>query len=157
MCVSAALTFQTSGVKLDEELGSAGRLHDGLDTLELYVGLLRSLGQTWGTPRTRRKKQKPWVRHADNSQCSTKGRGKTYGHTDFERPQGSIDSETKWPCAFSHVPFLETNWDVTPTSKVANTGEWSLVTMSSVQPDTTRQEDTTTTIALQNGLAVLRR
>lgn len=32
------------------------------------------------------------------------------------------------------LPFLGTNCDVTPTSKVAKTGEWSLVTMSSVQP-----------------------
>lgn len=31
-------------------------------------------------------------------------------------------------------PFLEMNCEVTPTSKAANTGEWSLVTMSSVQP-----------------------
>lgn len=33
------------------------------------------------------------------------------------------------------LPFLGTNCDVTPTSKVAKTGEWSLVTMSSVQPE----------------------
>lgn len=33
------------------------------------------------------------------------------------------------------VPFLETNCEVTPTSKVAKTGEWSLVTTSSVQPE----------------------
>lgn len=32
------------------------------------------------------------------------------------------------------LPSLGTNCDVTPTSKVAKTGEWSLVTMSSVQP-----------------------
>lgn len=37
------------------------------------------------------------------------------------------------------VPFLETNCEVTPTSKVANTGEWSLVTMSSVQPEEEEQ------------------
>lgn len=34
----------------------------------------------------------------------------------------------------SSLPLLGTNCDVTPTSKVAKTGEWSLVTMSSVQP-----------------------
>lgn len=32
------------------------------------------------------------------------------------------------------APFLEMNWEVTPTSNVPNTGEWSLVTISSVQP-----------------------
>lgn len=41
-----ALTFQAGGVELDEELGAAGRLHDGLDALKLDVGLFRRLGQT---------------------------------------------------------------------------------------------------------------
>lgn len=41
--------------------------------------------------------------------------------------------ERKWIIYF-FLPFLETNWEVTPTSNVANTGEWSLVTISSVQP-----------------------
>ncbi len=44
--VDVHLTFQTSGVELDEELGSARRLHDGLNALELDVGLLWRLGQT---------------------------------------------------------------------------------------------------------------
>ena len=79
MCVSAALTFQASGVKLNEELGSAGRLHDGLDALKLYVGLLRSLGQTWGTPQMRRKKQKPWVDTQLTASLTVKERVK---HTD---------------------------------------------------------------------------
>ncbi len=33
------LTLQTGRVELDEELGSAGRLDDGFDVLELDVGL----------------------------------------------------------------------------------------------------------------------
>lgn len=32
------------------------------------------------------------------------------------------------------LPFFETNWEVTPTSNVANTGEWSLVMISLVHP-----------------------
>lgn len=32
------------------------------------------------------------------------------------------------------APVLELSCDVTPTSKVAKTGEWSLEKMSSVQP-----------------------
>lgn len=34
------LTFKTSGVEFDEELGSARCLDDGLDALKLNVGLL---------------------------------------------------------------------------------------------------------------------
>lgn len=48
----------------------------------------------------------------------------------------SMGAESQWgsdPVPLS-LPFLGTNCDVTPTSKVAKTGEWSLVTMSSVQP-----------------------
>lgn len=39
-------------------------------------------------------------------------------------------------CVFSTMtaPVLELSCDVTPTSKVAKTGEWSLEKMSSVQP-----------------------
>lgn len=33
-----------------------------------------------------------------------------------------------------HLPFLETNWEVTPASNVAKTGLWSLVMMSLVLP-----------------------
>jgi hypothetical protein len=32
------------------------------------------------------------------------------------------------------LPFLETNWEVTPASNVAKTGLWSLVMMSLVLP-----------------------
>lgn len=37
-------------------------------------------------------------------------------------------------CATMTAPVLEPSCDVTPTSKVAKTGEWSLEKMSSVQP-----------------------
>lgn len=36
--------------------------------------------------------------------------------------------------AARHLPFLETNWEVTPASNVAKTGLWSLVMMSLVLP-----------------------
>lgn len=39
-CIHIHLTFQTSGVKLNEELGPARRLYYGLNALELDVGLL---------------------------------------------------------------------------------------------------------------------
>lgn len=39
-CSHVDLTFKTSGVKFDEELGSARRFHYGLDALKLDVGLL---------------------------------------------------------------------------------------------------------------------
>lgn len=37
-------------------------------------------------------------------------------------------------CTTMTLPVLELSFDVTPTSKVAKTGEWSLEKMSSVQP-----------------------
>ena len=45
--VDVCLTFQTSGVEFNEELGSARRLHYGFDALKLDVGLLGRLWQTW--------------------------------------------------------------------------------------------------------------
>lgn len=36
-----ALTLQAGGVELDEELGAARRLHNGLDALKLNVRLIR--------------------------------------------------------------------------------------------------------------------
>lgn len=39
-CRHVCLTFQTGRVELNEEFGPARRLHDGLDALKLYVGLL---------------------------------------------------------------------------------------------------------------------
>lgn len=35
---------------------------------------------------------------------------------------------------YHYLPFLETNWEVTPASNVAKTGLWSLVMMSLVLP-----------------------
>lgn len=45
-CNHIHLTFQTSGVKLNEELGPARCLYYGLNALELDVGLLWRLWQT---------------------------------------------------------------------------------------------------------------
>lgn len=102
-----ALTFQTGRVELNEELGAAGRLHDGLDALKLDVGLLRGLGQTCKTE---------FIRASSDQSGRGEGKSRKSGLQPFNQP------------------FLETNCEVTPTSKVAKTGEWSLVTMSSVQP-----------------------
>lgn len=46
-CRHGHLTFKTSGVEFDEELGSARGLHYGLDALKLDVSLLRRLWQTY--------------------------------------------------------------------------------------------------------------
>ena len=130
MCVSAALTFQASGVKLNEELGSAGRLHDGLDALKLYVGLLRSLGQTWGTPQMRRKKQKPWVGHAVNSKFNSKGKGKTYRHTDKQIMKDLKDQETLRQKG-RVISAMYLSWRQTETSppprrsRTLGSGHWS--------------------------------
>lgn len=46
-CSHVHLTFKTSGVEFDKELGSARCFHYGLDALKLDVGLLWRLRQTW--------------------------------------------------------------------------------------------------------------
>lgn len=40
------LTFQTGGVKFNEEFCPAGCLHNGFDALKLYVGLVGGLGES---------------------------------------------------------------------------------------------------------------
>lgn len=49
-------------------------------------------------------------------------------------PRPPVFMENQGTDAACHLPFLETNWEVTPASKVAKTGLWSLVMMSLVLP-----------------------
>lgn len=46
----------------------------------------------------------------------------------------SVPKGGQHTCMQPDLPFFETNCEVTPTSKVAKTGLWSLVMMSVVQP-----------------------
>lgn len=49
-------------------------------------------------------------------------------------PKASVFVESEGTDTAHHLPFLETNWEVTPASNVAKTGLWSLVMMSLVLP-----------------------
>ena len=91
MCVSAALTFQTGGVKLNEELCSACRLHNGFDALKLYVGLLRSLGQTWGNHTDQEEETQSYCLGMQMTASVVEKEM----YTDFERPKRSGDRETR--------------------------------------------------------------
>lgn len=42
-------TFEARRVELDEKLGLAGRLQNGLDSFQLDPGLLNAHGWIWGT------------------------------------------------------------------------------------------------------------
>lgn len=106
------LTFQAVGVKLDVALAAAGGFHDHLDALPLDAG--QGLGAGSGS-----------CRQVPAGRCVP---------AEHPRP-GLTPNLAQWGVADPNpLPFLGTNCDVTPTSKVAKTGEWSLVTMSSVQP-----------------------
>ena len=50
-----------------------------------------------------------------------------------QRPRPPVFAQDR-AMAARHLPFLETNWEVTPASNVAKTGLWSLVMMSLVLP-----------------------
>lgn len=101
-------TFQARGVELDEELGLARRLQNGLDPFQLNPGFLNA--HCWICATAQKVRQ----------QCSVSTAGSSTTHLLF--------------CATMTAPVLELSCDVTPTSKVAKTGEWSLEKMSSVQP-----------------------
>lgn len=107
------LTLQAVGVKLDVALAAAGGFHDHLHALPLDAG--QRLGAGLGYRSCR---QVP-------AGCCVPA----------ENPHpGIAPSQVLGVTDPKPLPFLGTNCDVTPTSKVAKTGEWSLVTMSSVQP-----------------------
>lgn len=105
------LTLQAVGVKLDVALAAAGGFHDHLDALPLDAGQgLRARSRSCGQAPAgqRAPAEHTWPRLSPN--------------------------RARWVTDPNPLPFLGTNCDVTPTSKVAKTGEWSLVTMLSVQP-----------------------
>lgn len=56
-------------------------------------------------------------------------------HGGFREKTKQKNTQTERQRGGESGPRLETNCDVTPTSKEANTGEWSLVVMSLVQPE----------------------
>ena len=51
-----------------------------------------------------------------------------------ECPKPLVIADDRGTDTIHHLPFLETNWEVTPASNVAKTGLWSLVMMSLVLP-----------------------
>lgn len=51
-----------------------------------------------------------------------------------ECPKSLVTVDDRGMDTTRHLPFLETNWEVTPASNVAKTGLWSLVMMSLVLP-----------------------
>lgn len=99
-------------MKFDVALAAAGGFHDHLDAFPLDAG--QGLGAGSGSCRQVPAGQRVPAEHPWPGLTPNLARG------------GVADPNP--------LPFLGTNCDVTPTSKVAKTGEWSLVTMSSVQP-----------------------
>ena len=115
--------FIDTSIHLAETTAGAGREALALPPSRALCLQPRSLqAQPWWE-RGRRRPREPG--EARGSQCQ-------------ELQDIGVVNGGRVPAGADHIPlslpFLGTNCDVTPTSKVAKTGEWSLVTMSSVQP-----------------------